>query len=233
MVLDASGKAASGVTVAFEGGRKQTTDATGRALFFPPEGRRELRASLEDGSASAASALIVAPLERTELRIDAVQRMLQLHDVFTVSGCCFSGEADSNRILLGGAPAAILAASPVALVAAPAPRTPLGATQLTLESGGGTVTTAPITVIALEVTAMKQKGSPGEAGELRIKVRGTLAALEFQVLARPEGRIEFSSGNVFRGQTQGGADNSAAVPYTFRAPGDYAVEVRLMPQSRE
>jgi hypothetical protein len=230
-VLDATGRPAPNATVIFGGGEKITTDATGRAPFTAPENQGVLHASLPEDAGSASATVIAVSAEKpSDLRIAAVQRILLLKDRLTIRGCCFSGEADSNSILLGGQPAAILAASPVALVALPNPGTPLGESQLQLESGHRTVTTAPITVVSFGVSTTKPKGLPGEEGEIRVGVLGTEAPVEIEIRARPEERIELTGGNPARRHTKGGADNSVALPFRFRQPGEFFFEVRLVPQ---
>jgi hypothetical protein len=230
-VLDASGRPAPNSAVILGGGEQRTTDATGRLLFKAPQDQSVLQVSLPDDTASS-SATVIAALaeERAGLRIDAVPRILLLKDQFTLRGCCFNGEADSNIILLGGQPAAILAASPVALVVLPNPRTPLGDAQLQLDSSDRTVTTAPITVVSFEVSAAKSKGLPGETGEIRVTVRGTEAPLDIEVRAHPEGGIELAGGNPATKHTPGGQDNSVTLSFTFRRPGEFFFEIRLLPQ---
>ncbi|HKM91133.1 MAG TPA: hypothetical protein VJX29_11005 [Candidatus Acidoferrales bacterium] len=226
-VLDALGRPAANVTVNVGGGVMLTTDATGRAELTAPDSQGVLRAALPDGTAEASATVIAAAAEETPgLRVDLGTRTLLLRDRFTIRGAGFHGVADENRVVLAGQPAAVLAASPVALVALPNPRTALGETQLVVESSGLTATTSPVSVISLELSSDKGKGLPGEMGEVRVTVRGTDRPVDFEVRAEPEGRIEMARGNPSRGRTSGGASNAAAIAFKFRQPGEFFFEVR-------
>jgi hypothetical protein len=230
-VLDAQGRPVAHATVTLTGDVTLTTDATGRAALTAPNAQGVLRAALPHGTATASATVIAAPVEKpTGLRIDTVPRLLLLHDRFTIRGGGFRGIADENRVQLAGQTAAVLAASPAALVALPNPGTALGETKLDVEAAGLSASTAPVTVISLELIADKARGQPGEKGEIHVKVRGTGQPVDFEVRAGPEGRIELAHGNPSRGRTSGGADNGAAIPFTFRQRGEFFVEVRPVTQ---
>ena len=230
-VLSVQGRPAPNVTVSLGGGVTLTTDATGRAELTAPDSQGVLRATLPDGTAETSATVIAAPAEEGPgLRVDLGSRTLLLRDRFTVRGAGFRGVADENQVLLAGQPAAVLAASPVALVALPNPKTALGETQLVVESSGLTATTSPVSVISLELSSDKGKGLPGEKGEVHVTTRGTDRPVDFEVRAEPAGRIELARGNPSRGRTSGGASNAAAIAFTFRQPGEFFFEVRVVPE---
>jgi len=230
-VLDAQGRPAANVTVSLGGGVTLTTDATGRAALTAPDSQGVLLATLPDGTAEASATVIAAPAEEAAgLRMELASRMLLLRDRFTVRGAGFHGIADENRVVLAGQLAAVLAASPVALVALPNPKTALGEAQLVVQTSGLSATTSPVSVILLELTSDKGKGLPGEKGQIRVSVKGTDQAVDFEVRAEPAGRIDLARGNPSRGRTSGGVSNSAAIAYTFRQPGEFFFEVRLVPE---
>jgi len=230
-VLSVQGRPAPNVTVSLGGGVTLTTDATGRAELTAPDSQGVLRATLPDGTAETSATVIAAPAEEGPgLRVDLGSRTLLLRDRFTVRGAGFRGVADENQVLLAGQPAAVLAASPVALVALPNPKTALGETQLVVESSGLTATTSPVSVISLELSSDKGKGLPGEKGEVYVTTRGTDRPVDFEVRAEPAGRIELARGNPSRGRTSGGASNAAAIAFTFRQPGEFFFEVRVVPE---
>jgi hypothetical protein len=188
-------------------------------------------AVLPDGTAEASATVIAAPAEKVAgLRIDLGSRMLLLRDRFTIRGAGFRSSADDNHVLLAGQPAAVLAASPVALVALPNPKTALGETKLVVEAAGQSATSGPVILISFELSSDKAKGLPGEAGEIRVKVLGTDRPVDFEVRAEPAGRIELARGNPSRGRTMGGAANGAAIAFTFRQPGEFFLEVRHVPE---
>ena len=229
-VLDAQGRPAANVQVSLGAGDVTlNTDATGRAALTAPDAQGVLVARLPDGS-EASTTVVAAPAnEPAGVRIDSVARTLLLHDRFTIRGAGFHGAADQNRVLLGGQPVAILAASPAAIVALPNPRTDLGETQLAIEHGNTSIVTGPVTVIALEVTSERSKGAPGETGQVHVQARGTDRPVDFEVRASPPGRIELAHGNPARGRTSGGAANTASLAFTFRQPGEFSLEIRVVP----
>ena len=226
-VLDARGRPAANSTVRLTGDVTLTTDATGRAALTAPDAQGVLRATLPDGSAPVSATVIAAPAaDRAGLRIDTTPRLVMLRDRFTVRGGGFHGIADENRVLLAGQTAAVLAASPVALVVLPNPATTLGDTKLEVDAGGISASTEPVTMIAFEMQGSTSKGRPGEKGEIRVTVRGTDQPVEFEARAVPEGRIELARGNPSRGRTSGGATNTATIAFTYRQRGEFDVEVR-------
>ena len=226
-VLNIEGRPAAEMTITLSGDVTLTTDATGRAAFTAPNEQGVLRAALPDGTAAASATIIAAPASpQAGLRIDSVARMLLLRDRFILRGAGFHGIADENRVLLAGQPAALLAASPVSLVALPDPATALGETKLVVEAGGLSAATEPVSVILIALSADRASGMPGEKGEVRVSVQGTTQPVRFEVRAQPADRIDLARGNPSRGRTSGGADNHAAIGFTFREPGGFYLEVR-------
>ena len=226
-VLNVQGRPAADMTITLSGDVTLTTDATGRAAFTAPETQGVLRAALPDGTAAASATIIAARAQPpTGLHIDTVGGLLLLRDRFVIRGTGFHGIADENRVLLAGQPAALLAASPVALVALPNPATALGETKLVMEAGKLSATLEPVSVITIALAADRSSGQPGEKGEILVSVQGTAQPVSFEVRADPADRIELAHGNPSRGHTTGGADNRAAVSFTFRHPGPFFLEVR-------
>ncbi|HMD30515.1 MAG TPA: hypothetical protein VKG84_01310, partial [Candidatus Acidoferrales bacterium] len=204
-----------------------STDATGRAALTAPDAQGVLLAKLADGTSEASATVVAAPAaEPAGVRVDSVPSILLLRNRFTIRGVGFRGVADENRVLLAGMPAAVLAASPMAIVALPNPRTALGETQLVTEIAGASTAAGPVSVISLELASGKAKGAPGETGEIRVDVHGTDRPVDFEIRATPAGRIELAKGNPARGRTSGGAANTAAIAFTFRQPGEFSLEAR-------
>jgi len=230
-VLDAQGRPAANITVNVGGDVNVTTDATGRAALTAPDAQGVVRASLAGGTAAASATVIAPPAEeRAAMSIETAPRILLLHDRFTIRGQGFQGIADENHVTLGEKPAAVLAASPVALVALPNPQTALGDTQLVVSTAGLSATNGPVSVISIELAADKTSGQPGATGEIHVSVRGTGRPVDFEVRAEPAGRIELARGNPSRGRTSGGAENGAAIRFTFRQPGEFFLAVRPVPE---
>ena len=230
-VLGAQGRPVEGAQISLGGGVTLTSDATGRAAFTAPDAQGVLVAKTPDGASEASTTVVAAPNgEPVPLRVDSAPRAVLLRERFTIRGAGFRGAADENRVLLAGEPAAVLAASPAAIVALPNPRTPLGDTQLAVEAGGASASSGPVDVISLELTSGRSRGAPGETGEIHVVVHGTDRPVDFELRAVPAGRIELAKGNPTRGRTSGGATNTATITYTFRQPGEFALEARAVPQ---
>jgi len=230
-VLDAQGRPAANVQVSVGGEVTLTTDATGRAALTAPDASGVLMARLPDGTAEASATVVAAPAEAPAApRIDSQPHLLPLKERFIIRGAGFRGAADENRVDLAGERAVILAASPAALVAVPNPKTNLGEAQLVVGYGEASATAVPVTVIAMELSADKAKGQPGETGQIHVTLRGTDSPVDFEVRARPTERIELARGNPTRGRTSGGATNSGTIAFTFRQPGEFFLEVRPVPQ---
>ena len=229
-VLDAQGRPTANMQVSLGGDVTLVTDATGRAALTAPDTPGVLMAKLPDGTGETSATVIAAPAEEPKsLRIDSAPRVLLLRERCTIRGAGFRGVADENRVLLAGQPAAILAASPVAIVALANPATALGDAQLAVETSGQSAAMGPVTLIAFEVTSDKTKGQPGEAGQIQVNLRGTDRPVDFEVRAEPPGRIELAHGNPARGKTSGGPSNAATIAFTFRQPGEFFLEVRPVP----
>lgn len=230
-VLDSQGRPAADVAVSLGSEVTVTTDATGRAALTAPDAQGVIRASLAGGTGATSATVIAAPAEgRSGISIETSPRVLLLRDRFTIRGQGFSGIGDENQVLLGGKPAAVLAASPVSLVVLPNPGTPLGETQLVATQGGQSASTGPVSVISIELAADKGKGQPGQQGEIKVTVHGTDRPVSFEVRAEPASRIELARGNPSRGRTSGGAENASAIRFTFRQPGEFFLEVRAVPE---
>jgi hypothetical protein len=230
-VLDTQGRPAANVAVNLGGEAMVTTDSTGRAALTAPDAQGVVRATLAGGTAATSATVIAAPSQGPAgVSIETAPRILLLRDRFTIRGQGFHGIGDENQVTLAGRPAAVLAASPVALVVLPNPETTLGETQLVVTAGGQSASTSPVSVISMEVAADKAGGRPGTTGEVHVSVRGTDRPVAFEVRAEPAGRIELAPGNPSRGQTSGGAENSASIRFTFRQPGEFYLAVRSVPE---
>jgi hypothetical protein len=228
-VLDASGALLPGAAVEFRGGEKVTTDDTGRATFTAPAEAGVLVA--QSGGARASTSVTLPP----ENPLDGVQvtespQLISLTEPFSVGGWGFLGQAEGTRAWLGDQPALVLAASPVALVVLAGPRTPPGATQLVIESGGRSPGPVAITVVSLEVSAEKKQLAPKEKGKLTVLARGSEQKIEVELRNLAPDVVKLPEGaEVLRVKTRGGVQNSAEVELEGRRAGDFSVSVRLIP----
>lgn len=232
-VLDAGGRLVPGAEVEFGGGERKTTDATGRLIFNLPDTPGVLQVTLPGHGASASAPVIATPAQPpTGLQIREIQRLIGLRDRFTIRGAGFHGVADENRVVLGSEPAAILAASPVCLVALPGKNAVPGPVQLLVEAGSSATSTSPVTLVALEMSAEKPRLAPGEAGRLNVRVVGTDEPVEIEAHNNSPDIVEFPGGSPQRRTSQGGAQNTLFIEMRGKSAGDYSIEVRLVRQAQ-
>ncbi|MBI1750952.1 MAG: hypothetical protein HY234_04530 [Acidobacteria bacterium] len=230
-VLDEAGALLPGAEVEFRGGAKMTTDATGRATFTAPTQVGVLIAQAVGTAAKASAAVIVPPENPPDgIQVTEVPQLVSLHEPFSIAGAGFRGEAEGTHAWLGGQPALVLAASPVALVVLAGPRTPPGAAQLVIEADGRRPGPVQVTLVALEISSEKQQLAPKEKGKLTVLARGSEQRLEVEVRNLTPDVVKMPEGaDVLRATTRGGAENTAEVELEGRRAGDFSVSVRLIP----
>jgi hypothetical protein len=236
-VLDSAGRLVPGAAVELSSGTKLKTDATGRALFTGPRGPVGLTAQIS-GQNVTASAMVEDPpspaLQASvqsaspALRILSFPHFLSLHDLFTLEGTGFRGEADANHIVLAGQPSLVLASSPVTLVVLPGPHVPIGTADLRLSAAGAEARAGPVTAVLLAVAGPMGTWRVGDQGMLTVRAYGTEERLTVEVRNGSPAVVELSRGSVQRVTTSGGERNAAEVEMKSLAPGDYTVTARLV-----
>ena len=231
-VLDADGRLVPGAELEFSGGTRMSTDATGRLIFPVPDVPGILRVSFAGQAANASAAVLAPPANAGEVgafQISDVQRLIPLGERFSIGGDGFRGAADENHVLLGGQPAIVLAASPLALVCLAGPKTEPGPAQLVIEAGGRSAGPAPVTLVRLEISSEKPQLKAGEQGRLVVRVRGTSEPVEIEAHSLDPTVVRFLNGTTERRTTQGGAENTAAFGMVGIGGGEFSVEARLVP----
>src|SRR5712692_10443059 len=223
-VLDSQGRVAPGVVVEFTGGARVTTDCTGRAVFMAPA-PGVLLAHLAGQTGNVPAVVLPAAL-----RVTSYPRVISLSDRFEVSGNGFQGDAGANRVTIGGKPALVVAASTIALVVIPAPGLDAGPAQFTVESEGRSSGPLPVTLVALELSASKERLAAKESGVLTVRVRGSSERLIVEVRNLSPDLVALASGAVQQLTTSGGEDNTAQVKMRGVRPGDFSISARLVPQ---
>ncbi|HEV3254994.1 MAG TPA: IPT/TIG domain-containing protein [Candidatus Acidoferrales bacterium] len=224
-VIAADGRLLPGVGVEFSAGKKATTDATGRAFFIAPAGPGVLRAEIP-GTQIRAAAIVQAPEAPVLIELTQVPKIVSLHDRFSLRGRGFRGEADRNRVQLGGQTALVLAASPVSLVVLPRPGTAPGSVSVVVNVAGAEAS-APLEVVAVEFDPA-QPLVPKKKGSLLVRVRGTSEPMDLEVQNLSPGTLRFAHGDFERVTTRGGADNGAEISVKGIAAGDFSFRVRLL-----
>lgn len=236
-VLDEAGKLLPGAEVEFPGSASSswgsvrvTTDETGRARFTAPAQSGVLLAQVPGSSVRASAIVLESPDPPPAGPVmESVPFVLALGDRFTVIGAGFSADAERNTVTVGGQPALVLAASPLALVVLPNPRAERGESELTVEVGGRRASPVRVTLVALEIASGKTRLARRERGTLEIRARGSGQPLELEVRNLTPETIALTGGNLQRIRTRGGEDNVARIEMTGRSGGEFAVSVRLVP----
>ena len=226
-VLAADGRLTPGISVDLSGGQKVTTDVTGRASFTAPTEPGVLLAQLP-GTTKGAAGVVIPTRPPARVTLARVPVEISVRDRFVVSGFGFRGEADANRVWLGGRRALVLAASPAALVVLPGPGAQAGTTQIVVETGGAAAT-APTTVVALELDSKGRSVAPKEKATLVMRVRGTEHPQLLEARNLSPRVVRFSRGDFEWLTTSGGAENTASIEMEGLSLGDFSFRVRLVP----
>lgn len=231
-VLDENGRLVPGAKVELDKTQSVTTDAGGRAVFTAPTNTIVLLAALPGGVLDAAAGVLPASKEAADgIRLTDVPKIISAQDHFTVLGSGFSGDASQVTASIGGQRAAVLAASPVALVLLPGRGTPTGPAELRIDVAERSAAPAQVTVVRLDLSSDKRQFPANERGTLTIRALGTelrvaveARNLSPEVLSLPRGQIQ-------RVVTRGGADNVAVIELIGLREGDFSISVRLVPNA--
>src|SRR5262249_45486420 len=119
-VLDVNGRLTPGVAVVFSNGDLLTTDATGRAMFVAPLNPGVISAAISGRSGRIYTTILnPTDVESSTAEISSAPRVASLTDRFELTGRGFCGDADTNRVTIGGKLALVLASSPTSLLVLP------------------------------------------------------------------------------------------------------------------
>jgi hypothetical protein len=242
-VLDADGQLVPGAAVALGDGITVKTDATGRARFRAPGEAESFEARIPGTTITASAPIGVRPAVQA-IQVTEFPPMIDAQAEFTIYGIHFSGDADVNRVSLGGKAAAVLAASPAALVLLPAADTPLGAGELRVEGDVPAAKAVDVTVV--EIDAINPAGPLriGQPATLTVRVQGSTQPVDVELgnwspavikmLPQTDGAAAESSAasdpNVRRVRTSGGDQNEAKIEIVPLAAGKFFVRARLAQQ---
>jgi hypothetical protein len=233
-VLDAEGRLVSGVTVTLSGGRKVTTDSTGRARFVVTSDPGAFLAEAEGepaGTLVQASSMVLAPqpIHPDEIVVTDYPRVVALDDLIAVRGAGFRGDADINTATLTGQPVLVLASSPASLVLQPGPNTKPGPAELEVQVAGHSTGPLLLTVVSLEIEPPAGRLAIGKKSKYIVRVKGTEQQLALAVRNLTPGTIELAEGNLQRVTTSGGPKNSTPVAMRAIGPGNFNISVRVVP----
>lgn len=229
-VLDVNGRLTPAVTVAFSNGTRVTTDATGRAAFLAPSIPGVAFASLPGRPGRVP--MVVAPfadVASATIAVRSVPQFAPLADRFELSGSAFCGDADANRVTVGGRSALVVAASSRSLVVIPPEGLDAGPAQVTLACGSRTAAAFSITFLSLDLVASSAPLAPGERRELVVRVRGTASRVLLEARNHAPEIAELVGGDSVRLSSSGGAANSARFELLGRSRGSFLISIRLVP----
>jgi hypothetical protein len=232
-VLDAGGRLTPGVTVNFSNGDHVVTNATGRALFAAPLQAGVIYATIARQSTRVYTT-ILTPAESAPAapRTSPTPAFASLADRFDLTSGGFCGEADANKVRVGGKPALVLASSPAALTVLPPPDLEPGRAEVEVSCVKRPNSRFSMTFVDLSLNADSSPLAPGEHRTLTVNVRGTAAKVPIEARNLSPQIAVLAAGNPARASSSGGADNNARFEIIGRGPGNFQISVRLLPAGR-
>jgi hypothetical protein len=228
-VLDVGGKLTPAVHITFSNGDKITTDATGRALFVAPLSTGTVYASIE-GRTGRVSTTILSPTDApsSSLEIAAAPRIASLSDRMEILGHGFCGDADANRVTVGGIPALVLASSPAYLAVLPPLEMDPGPVSVQVRCGQKTSDPFTVVFVNLELAAKTTTLAPGEHRTLQVGITGTASKVNLEARNLAPEIADMKGGVVARVVSTGGKENVATFDLVGRQRGSFVISIRLL-----
>jgi hypothetical protein len=231
-VIDSDGLLVEGVTVLLPGGRKVTTDATGRARFVvtsePGAFIAEVPASTLQPRVRSYSQVLAHPSGNSSpLTISEYPRILVHEQPAAVIGYGFRGDAEFDGAVVGGKPAMILAASPLGIVFQTAHEASAGPASLVLSVADVKREPLAVTIVSLEIRRPASSIVVGNKDEMFARVSGTEQKIMLAVENRSPDVIELTDANFHWVMSSGGVLNEAAIGFRARSGGEFSVSVRV------
>ena len=229
-VLDMGGRLTPGVKVNFSNGDKLTTDASGRALFVAPLTTGTIYASIEGRAGRVASTVVSATESPSNsMEVELSPRVVSLSDRLEVSGHGFCGEADSNKVMMGGLPGLVIAASPASLaVVSPTEQAP-GPASVEIACGQKKMQSFTVVFVTLELEANNAPLAPGEHREVLVRIKGSTARLRLEARNLAPDVAELQGGaKTLRVMSTSGAENVAKFELIGKTKGSFVISIRLV-----
>ena len=228
-VLDVHGRLTPGVTVVFSNGDKVTTDTTGRALFVAPLNPGVIFASLE-GRAGRVTSVILSLVEvpSGSQEVILAPRAATVSDRFEIAGHGFCGDADANKVSIGGVPGLVLASSPAYLAVLPPTDMDPGPARVEVSCGTRKAAAFTVVFVSLELDASGAALAPGEHRELKVRVRGSTAKINLEARNLAPDVAALQGGTTVRAASSGGADNVARFALLGKQHGSFLISIRLV-----
>jgi IPT/TIG domain len=228
-VLDVNGKLTPDVHVTFSNGDKITTDPTGRGLFVAPLTAGMIYAAI-DGRTGHLSATILAPADApsSSLQVTAAPRLASLSDRMEILGHGFCGDADANRVTIGGIPALVLASSPAYLAVLPPPEMDPGPVSVQIRCGQKSSDPFTVTFVNLELQSRTTTLAPGEHRTVQVSITGTTSKVNLEARNLAPTVADMSGGAVTRSISSGGKENIASFELVGKQRGSFVISIRLL-----
>ena len=228
-VLDVHGRLTPGVTVVFSNGDKVTTDTTGRALFVAPLNPGMIFASLEGRAGRVASVILsLAEVPSGSQEVILAPRVATVGDRFEMAGHGFCGDADANKVSIGGVPGLVLASSPAYLAVLPPADMDPGPARVEVSCGVRKAAAFTVVFVRLELDASGAALAPGEHRELTVRVRGSTAKINLEARNLAPDVADLQGGTTVRAASSGGADNVARFALLGKQHGSFLISIRLV-----
>ena len=228
-VLDVHGRLTPGVTVVFSNGDKITTDTTGRALFVAPLNPGVIFASLEGRAGRVTSVILsLAEVPSGLQEVILAPRVATVSDRFEMAGHGFCGDADANKVSIGGVPGLVLASSPAYLAVLPPTDMDPGPARVEVSCGARKAAAFTVVFVSLELDASGVALAPGEHRELTVRARGSTAKINLEARNLAPDVADLQGGTTVRAASSGGADNVARFALLGKQQGSFLISIRLV-----
>jgi hypothetical protein len=229
-VLDGSGRLTPGVIVELSSGGQVVTDATGRASFGAPANPGVIYATIGKRQERVYTTILThqeAPA--TPTRVSLVPRISSLADRFELSGSGFCGQADENRVQVGGKAGLVLASSPAYLIVLPPEDLAPGTSPVEISCGQQSSGPFSVSFVELSVEANSSPLAPGEHRALTVRIHGSDSKVPLQARNLAPAVASLAGGNGGQIASTGGADNIARFDLIGKARGSFAVAIQVVP----
>ena len=220
------GHVAPGVKVVLSSGEEVTTDESGRAHFLVPPETGPIFARIPGSEVREVGEVLPRDAGRGDLELASIPKVASLESQFALRGVGFQGDADRNRIEIGGRRALVLASSPVQLVVTPPKDIVPGPASMVIHEGDSEVSTK-VTLVSLSSSSTSTTIRSGKKAQIIMLVRGTSEPVELDVKSLAPQVARLADGDDIDIQTNGGADNAAVIQLKGVGAGAFSLAVRL------
>lgn len=225
-VLGADGKLLPDIAVDVAGMRV-TTDATGRAYFTAPPTGRFLIAKAS--GFSAAALMNSADFAPTKVAT-AAPGVAAIREPFSICGSGFGGNPEAAHVRINGAPALVLAASPLCLSVLAGAHAKPGPATISIASTvePGQQWAATTTLVALDPGFSEANVVPGQKARITVRVTGSERRLRVAVENQSPGVLRFPGEDTQEVLTTGGQENTAQLETQTIRSGDFSFTAKLL-----